>query len=131
MCACVCAVAANWSCYLPPNLLPSHFPLRCLSPLSPHYKNYLTFTFPSLSRFFFPLSAVKLSSSLSLLLLSVLPSLFSFLLIIQQLEATTQPYVSENCHLTLLASTISSLGLVFKVCPKPSTVPFLLNSQTN
>lgn len=96
--------------------------LRCLSLLSPHYKatSPPSNPFPlciSLSPFSFVLFIPSPSTHLSPSFFSPPlppPLLFTFLwLIIQQLEATSQPYVSENCHLTLLACIISSLLSAF------------------
>lgn len=121
-CECVCTVAAKWSLHLPPTFSLSLTLLRCLSLLSPHYKATSPPSNPfllyiSLSPFSFVLFIPSPSTHLSPSFFSPPlppPLLFTFLwLIIQQLEATSQPYVSENCHLTLLACIISSLLSAF------------------
>ena len=118
MCVCVCTVAAKWSLYLPPTFSLSLYsgvclfcpliikPLYPLLPPSPLPIPF--FLSPSLlpSPSFFTLNLLFPTTPPSL------PLIVTFLsLIIQQLEATSQPYVSENCHLTLLACIIS--GLLF------------------
>lgn len=127
-CECVCTVAAKWSLHLPPTFslsfslslsLYSGVCLFCPLIIKPHHPHLTPFSFACLS--FSPFSYVLFIPSPSTHLspsffLSTPPSplLFTFLwLIIQQLEATSQPYVSENCHLTLLACIISSLLSAF------------------
>lgn len=105
----MCTVAAKWSFYLPPTFSLSTL-FRCLGVclLCPIIiKNTLPPSPPLHISLFPPPSP---SSPPLLSTFFFLPPSFSlpFSLIIQQLEATSQPYVSENCHLSLLVCIISS-----------------------
>lgn len=110
--------------------------LFCPLIINPHHPHLTPFSFAHLSftPSFIPSPSSIPSPSTHPPFLSTPSSLFLFTflwLIIQQLEATSQPYVSENCHLTLLACIISSLLSAFNFARNLLAISVLFNSQTN
>lgn len=126
VCACVQARFSS-SCQMVP--LPENFSLSVSTQVFVLFRPLIiekTFPSPPL-----PPSLPAIHIQLPHLPLS-LPSPLRYLsLIIQQLEATSQPYVSENCHLTLLAFIIASRLPASSFALNPRLFFSLLKTRTN